>query len=70
MSTYKRWLKSLMKVAAKLGWLVLLNGHVKLKSPEGPVVCCSSSPTNPDETIWLVKRDLKRAGFPVGLIPA
>ena len=63
MSDYQRWLKWAIRTARRQGWEVSRNGHVKFKSPEGQVVCASSSPRNGGQVRFNVERDLKRAGL-------
>jgi hypothetical protein len=62
MTDYQRWLKQVRRQAEAKGWQVTLNGHVKFRSPEGRTVTCSASPRDP-QTIYNVRRDLRRAGL-------
>lgn len=68
MTDYQRWMKDVTKLLEKEGWDVHLNGHYKLKSPKGPLVIASYSPSC-SMAYRSVARDLKRAGVVIDFKP-
>lgn len=63
MTDFRKWLKDMIRIAEKAGWTVTVNKHVKFKSPDGKIVCCSSTPRHHEAIHW-VRRDLKKIDFP------
>jgi len=61
MGEYRKWLKQTIRRARRQGWAVTNNGHVKFRSPDNKVVCCSASPKCQDYK--MVAKDLRRAGL-------
>jgi hypothetical protein len=68
MTDYQRWMKEVSKILVQEGWAVHLNGHYKLKSPKGPLVIASYSPSC-SRAYKNVARDLKRAGVTINFKP-
>ena len=63
MSDYKRWIRDMMKVAERAGWIVKTNGHIKFRSPDGQTIVCSVSPRNPTGAMLCARRLFKIAGL-------
>jgi hypothetical protein len=68
MTDYQRWMKEVSKILLQEGWAIQVNGHYKLKSPRGPMVIASASPSCP-RAYRNVARDLKRAGVSIDFKP-
>jgi hypothetical protein len=68
MTDYQRWMKEVSKILLQEGWAIQVNGHYKLKSPRGPMVIASASPSSP-HAYRHVARDLKRAGVSIDFKP-
>lgn len=52
-------IKQYIKELERDGWTVEVNGHIKVRSPEGQLFTCSSSPKGP-YAVEQLKRDIRR----------